>query len=328
MLERFRIKISKDAAPENKAVKPKKVEFASRSNPEVKKKLEEQFNRPEIFDFGNSPEDLGEDSRTEVYDVRPENLKSEVPVYLAPGWSATPMAHKENILAIAEAGREVISPNTPHGLNIMPKNEWPLAEVKKVEAILKTLERKKIEKTDIIAHSEGALNAVMAATLYPEKFRNIVLLNPAGLVGPDDWQSLIKRFLEDVQLQAKRDKDPEVRTSDHSNASLLEQAKGPANTVGLSPIRAFKEIQAIAAISIEGLLKNLHDQGIKIAIVHTVDDKVFPMARLNNMVKSKDIDGFYSVQGTHNEIFMRPEYYARFLEGVLSDLEKKPSIAS
>ncbi len=73
--------------------------------------------------------------------------------------------------------------------------KYPKEEVRKALNILGVLEEKDVEKTDVIAHSEGAVNTLIAASLYPEKFRNIVLFGPAGLIGEDTFTRLFQGFL-------------------------------------------------------------------------------------------------------------------------------------
>jgi len=62
---------------------------------------------------------------------------------------------------------------------------------------------------------------------------------------------------------------------------------------------------------------------LKISIIHGVDDKFFPMERVQKMTTSKIVDGFYSVKGTHNEILLHQETHTKLIGQVLDALEKK-----
>jgi pimeloyl-ACP methyl ester carboxylesterase len=137
----------------------------------------------------------------EVVDVRPENPKTEIPVFFAPAWGCSTEVYKPALEELSKTHRRVVSSNHPRiggSLeNLVPDeiiNQYPTETLRKSLNILGVLEQKGVGKTDIIAHSEGAINTVIAATLHPEKFRNIVLFAPAGLIGKDKFTRLLQGF--------------------------------------------------------------------------------------------------------------------------------------
>ncbi|MBU6414803.1 alpha/beta hydrolase [Patescibacteria group bacterium] len=152
---------------------------AEKSKENEKTYLEKQFQNPKIFGLEGAEDEI------EIFDIIPHKAKTNVPMLFISGWSGTPHAYKENILSHAKFGRRVISSNTPHGIEAQNNEQFPNSEMRKVVAAIKTLEACGIEKVDAVGHSEGAIDVVMAAVLYPEKFRNIVLVNPGGLQGKD-----------------------------------------------------------------------------------------------------------------------------------------------
>src|SRR3989344_7534285 len=84
-------------------------------NPEPKKRSEflgKQFDTPEEYTYGSTT--------LEAFDVSPEVLKSEVPVFFGTGWSASRGIYEADILGLAEQGRRVISIFAPHGIDTEP----------------------------------------------------------------------------------------------------------------------------------------------------------------------------------------------------------------
>lgn len=270
--------------------------------------LVEQFNHPEEIEINGEV--------VEVMDIAPPELKTDTPTIVVPGFSATPEALKDAILRTAEAGRRVISADAPHGVKTERKDTGlPGAEARKIEVLLGLIEAKDLEKVNVIANSEASIYTAAAAALFPEKFKNIVLVEPAGLIGNDSFFKLLKRVQEDLKKERERE-------------SRMQRVKYPASeAIGRRSIRSniiasIREVRAMAHADITPLLEQAHKQGVGISIIHAVEDRVFPMERVQQMVKSHMIDGFYSVEGTHNSIYQF-EPFGRAAEKALSALERK-----
>lgn len=111
-----------------------------------------------------------------VVDVKPERAKTEIPAMWLRGWGTTVEVHEDNILELAQRGRRTLAIDASHGIASENIPESTTAqgreihdiELRKVAALLKTLDEKEIEQTDMVAHSEGAIYGVMAALLRPE----------------------------------------------------------------------------------------------------------------------------------------------------------------
>ncbi len=290
----------------------------SESNSEVQAETEEeyllkQFDNPEKINLGGEGEDR---ENIEIVDISPRELKTEVPTIMLPGFTVTPAALKDAILRTAQAGRRVISAYAPHGIDIKEKRtDLPEAELRKLELLLKIIEAKKLDKVNVIANSESAIYATAAAVLYPEKFADIVYMEPAGLIGDDSFLKLILRTQSDDKM-FKKHKDS------------LQPLKYPSSPeIGKKSIRSdilasIKEVIAISKADITPGLEEIHKQGVGVSIIHAADDRIFPMEKVQKMVKGKMIDGFYSVRGSHNMVYLY-EPFGRIAEKALSDLEKK-----
>jgi pimeloyl-ACP methyl ester carboxylesterase len=285
---------------------------------EKKPQFAEQWEHPDRFQF--------EDTEVFAYDIKPEHEKTDVPVAFAQGFSGTPLMFKKDIDKLVENERRVISVNAMHGVphNIPEekKRDLPDAELRKVAALLDTLDAKDIEKVDGVGNSEGSMVLVLAATLYPERFRNLVLEQPAGLIGEDTPLRLGARFETDIvtsEIKAARNK---ISRTPHGITPPKKESSD------LSPKNfylALQEIRAMANTKLPELLAELKSRGIGISIIHGAHDKAFPMERMQEMVKADMIDGFYSVRGSHAEV--RPEQekkaYTELAEYALATMEKR-----
>ena len=270
--------------------------------------FEQQFAKKEVIQTSAGP--------TEIVDIRPVFQKDTVPILFAPGWGDTQQSYKESLEIIHYGKRRVLSVSHPRGAkNITGKDPvYPMAEIRRMQSLIGVISQKNLEKVDVIAHSQGAIDTIIAATLHPEKFRNIVLVNPGGLIGQDKFHKLVGRML----VSAVHDITQAMRNP-YERSPLTNASKEIAKYFSKNPKRAIEEINAIAKSDILEMIKNLHDGGIGIAIVQGEDDPIFPISRIGEVLKdSKDsIDGFYSFKGGHNKIITE----ARFTNSALNALD-------
>lgn len=279
--------------------------------------LSEQFEHTEILDL---PEGV-----IEIIDLLPEKLKTRIPVVLAPGWTATPNVYRENLLSLAGRNRRVLSFRAPHGIETREKDlpaDVPDAELRKVAALVKVLEKKGIPQADIVGHSEGGIYATLAFSLYPEKFRNLVLVNPAGIIGPDTVRRLVVEFSRGVILQLIQGVHDSARRK-----SMLRAFGESARSVAEGPVHTIKEVLAISQADIRSMLRAVKQKGKGISIIHAADDKTFPVDRAQEALGGPDgdglIDNFYVVKGSHNILYLEPEEYSHLIDIALDALENK-----
>jgi pimeloyl-ACP methyl ester carboxylesterase len=262
-----------------------------------------------------------------ILDISPEVLKTDIPVVISPGWSENPKVFEKVIAELNQSGRRVVALSYS-GVGITKrKTDYPSIEVSKGEAILDVLSHKGIPKVDIVGHSEGAIGAILAASFEPKKVGSLILVTPAGLVGKDTFPKIFGRF----STKMIRDHRDLLKTLDYRPLKEPKRAEASAlagylkegyKYVLKNPITGLREAIAISQFDLQNELKELHDLGIKIAIVASVDDLLFPMNRLQSAVNSGDIDGFISVKGGHEEIHLQ-ENYGKAIDEVLSGLDKR-----
>jgi len=290
--------------------------------PEYKRSeaLAKQFAQSEKYEYGGTT--------IEAFDIQPEKLKTETPVFFGTGWSASRGVYEASILGIADKGRRLLSMFVPHGIDTDPDfgtgdKTYAAAELRKAAAMLRTLEEKGVEQLDIVAHSESALWTLIVATIHPEKIRNIVLIDPAGLIDDETTSRLAVSFcLDIVQGALNKEKLPrpkiERSVQPGSGTDLFGALK---NMIG-DPMRSLKEVLAMRDADIRDILENLKAQGKHIAIIQGARDAIFPMERMQRVVNTTQVDGFYSVYGAHNEINSNPEAYITVIDHALDALEK------
>ena len=274
--------------------------------------FEQQFANKEVLQTAAGP--------TEIVDIGPVSLKDPVPILFAPGWGDTHQSYEKSLEIIHDGSRRVLSVSHPRrGKSAVQDSDFPVAEARKVQSLIEIIDQKHLEKVDVIAHSEGAIYAIIAATLHPDKFRNIVLVNPGGLIGEDKFHTLVGRML----VSAFRDTTQAMRSS-HEKGPFMNAVNEMARYIAENPKRAIEELNAIAKSDILEMVKNLHDGGIGIAIIQGEDDPIFPISRIGEVLRdSKDsIDGFYSFKGGHNKIITEPRYTKSALSA-LDDLRHK-----
>jgi pimeloyl-ACP methyl ester carboxylesterase len=281
--------------------------------------LAEQFAHPETYQYGSTT--------VETFDVKPEHPKSDVPVFFGTGWSASRGVYEAAILGTADRGRRVLSMYAPHGVDTGPDfgtgdKTYAAAELRKAAAMLRTLEEKKIEHLDIVAHSESALWSLIVASMHPEKIRNIVLIDPAGLIDEDNLPRLAVDFSRDVVRETlNKEKLPRPKVDRSVQPGSSQDMFGALKNMLGNPMRSLKEVLALKDADIRGMLEELKALGKHIAVIQGARDVVFPMEKMQRVVNTKQVDGFYSVYGEHNEINSHPQAYIEVIGHALDALE-------
>lgn len=282
--------------------------------------FEQQFSNKETLHF--------KEGKIDVVDIAPKNLREETPILLVPGWSENPSTYKDSLNFISDQNRRVLSLGySPNLRKIENDGQYPDVELQKANLLLDVLKQKGIEKIDVIAHSEGAINVLIAAMIDPSYFRNVVLDKPAGLIGHDSKRGLISRFIslmkQEIKLRPLLSTDP--------NSALTAAARVTAY-LAEHPVRVMKELDALTSYEITDLIKDLREkEGVMFSVFAGVDDPLFPAFTVGWQIKNtrQPIEGFYSVRDHgqrdlgHNALSLRPEVHARESLRALDDLQRK-----
>lgn len=308
----------------------------------------------EQFNFEADPQE----NKIAVRRIKPEQLKSETPVFVVPGFGVTAEAFDHVMQHLAkEDGRESLAVEDPHGLDdrILDdffeklrqnrteaeieqiKQKYPAVELKKIAAMFKAQDQEEISQCDAVGFSQGCLEVIYAAEIDPDRFRNLVLVDPAGIVGKHSRATLYKRtaenaIAENVNVLAKK-----YEGADEAAKRIKSDGKVMAGVVGSNLTETLLEdTQAISEADITEKLENLRKLGIKITIIHGVDDKIFPLDKVFDQKKEdgkihtgpqthlnkNTADIFLPVKGTHNQTGLYLHKWMRMVEFGLGKMEE------
>ncbi len=297
----------------------------------------EKFDSPEKaqhFSFDEQFKNLEEvwlpGGTAEVGDFTPENLKDEVPIFLAQAWGLGLESYKLAMEQLFNDERRVLSIAHPRiggsinsSMNVKELSEkYPTAELRKALNILEVLEEKGIKKVDAIAHSEGAINIAIAAMMYPEKFRSIAFFGPAGMMEDESWPRLAKGF---AGQRDRAESLKDVPITEGERAVGAASGREVLNYFLKNPTRAMSEVAAMKSghQQVKDLLPYLHDLGIHIAVMSAESDPVFPQAEVRKAADMDAVDTFISVRGGHGTIGEHPELVMPSIEAAFEAFAKE-----
>jgi predicted ATP-grasp superfamily ATP-dependent carboligase len=293
-----------DHAPTNSLGVPESVSISSEFNgAESREFFERQYESPQRVEAGR-------DSFL-IFDIRPMQSKSELPILFCPGWMENPENHKETIYALYRLGRRTIFPDSPHGIEPKERTLYPEAELRKAAVLIETLRLLKISEVDAIAHSEGAINLAIAATAETKSpFRNVVFHSPAGMC---DAASLLRGAWRGFQEALHENIRQKTRLTERQ---LLRDAQRRRMYLWKTLRQTLLEACAIVRADIRGMLVTMRRQGTAIAVIHAVDDRLFRMNKMQRNLDATMVDGFYSVEGGHQQLLVEPSRHGH-LAGVV-----------
>lgn len=265
-----------------------------------------QFNTKKTIDFHGR--------HISYIDVEPLLSKNNTPIFIAPGWGETPKTFKDLIHLLFDGGFRVISVSHPRqDLKLITKSNISRLESQKAEIILTVLKALDIEKTNAVAHSEGAINVVIAAHVMPSIFKNILLVSPGGLVENESFFELVSRFIGNLfQGGARAFTDPMARA--HIIQSSIETVK----YFIMNPVMGLLEGSAISRTHLQNFLIDLRANNISIGVIHGTDDIVFPLKKMKSLAGLPWID-LHTMKGDHSDIYTHPENYVTILKQRFED---------
>lgn len=281
--------------------------------------FEKQFQDKRNFSF---PE-----GNVSAVDVEPRN-SAELPILLAPGWSENQDTYKKSLKVIYDEGRRGISLGfSRRGGKVEEHETYPQAELRKANQALGVLVAKGIDRVDGIFHSEGAIYGLIAATLHPEQFRNIVLDKPAGLIGKDTKARLTGRFIK-LLIREALERKPYSFTDPTNSVSSSSRT---LSYIAGNPLRMLSEMDALTTEEITSLIHHLEEQGVKFSIIAGPSDPLFPVSRQIEHMRAKKaetgkklpIEGYYSVKGGHNELSIHADKHAFLAVDALNGLQRR-----
>ena len=243
-------------------------------------------------------------------DVAPQILKSTTPIFIAPGWGETPRTFKSLMRLLYENGFRVISVYHPrHDLKLITRSNISRVESQKAEIIIDILNKQQIEKVDMVAHSEGTVNSVIAAYLKPSLFRQLILVGPGGLVEKQSFPGLIGRFL----INMFQDGGISMLWNKNEFIDFFQSTMDVLKYFLSNPMLGLLEGSAISHSHIQESLVRLHEINIPITIVCGTKDIVFPRNKMNSLSTFSWLD-VRDMPGSHDDIFISPQRYIGLIQ--------------
>jgi|GEM_PF-5219138 pimeloyl-ACP methyl ester carboxylesterase len=297
----------------------------------------------------------------EEHAASPEGARDATPIMIAPGYSVGAEALRRNAIGIAELGRSVATfVVPPTNREFDPRISFPpdTPSLTKIHAtaLLKAIDTCN-EKTfgegtkfDALGYSQGAINTVVAALAQPEKFRNILLVNPAGLTELDEpyltrFFKLSKKSFnhrDQVLTEAKRRPltlrqrfskehylwildnifDSGWETFDrsrvmHDEFSPEMQAMGKKG--GFKG--AVKVADAISRTNLIPMIQKVQQLGVRVAILPAEEDPLFDVAQIEEAGKKAGVE-VYGAAGAHANVGFRPGAMASLYIDCFQDMNE------
>lgn len=261
----------------------------------------------------------------DLHKLKPENPISPIPVLVVPGFGSSVQSYRLLMEQLYFHDFITICPDYKYGMSGEPKKWLFFPDVNKVkqQAIFAAIEaegypnHQEIKQVNVIAHSKGAYDAVLAAVKHPHNFRNIIMVAPIGL-------RLKMNVFKDIKtLREGYHKDKEDK------AHLIAERKDVAKLVLINnmyendykedKMRYYSEGFAVVTDSMQKLLPALREKGIKTIIVSQIDDSIYPPDSYSAAIKS-GVNGFIEVPGIHGEIKFTP-HVGQIVSNLLKGME-------
>lgn len=253
----------------------------------------------------------------EFVDIFPQEPRSgALPVLIACGWAESLQSIRETLHAIHLTGRRVIAIDPARVDHIGGiRSIFPADAYIKGVAYLRLLHKLGISKVDIVAHSEGAINALIATIINKEYFHRLILVAPAGMIKHDGIFPLAGRFLNDFLHIAKNGFTK--KDADHEH---LEQVyvKSVLRYFFMNPIQSLREALMLPHIQLKDMISRSRKQNIPIHLLLGTKDIVFPLERVKESLSRVKVESIDTYEGDHSTIHVSPEKIIPLIEKLLN----------
>ena len=262
----------------------------------------------------------------DYFDV-PAHSSEDIPVLYAPGWAQATDVIRGPVAALAESGRRVMSVSAPHGVNPDDEmeQEFSVPEQRKVTAMNALLKDRHVNKIDAIGHSEAGMYLTAAAMKHPQQFRTIVLINPAGVRETDSMQHLMTRGIKegvvDIVKRLGSVLTNTYKPGDSKKMANLARLLGKQPNIVTPHLgHSVSEVSMLGTKNALARLPELRSKGIKIVIIQTDGDQMFPPSESG--LTENHYDKIIHMPGTHNEVIKDPK---QFMDAALQAIEELQS---
>ena len=197
-----------------------------------------------------------------------------------------------------------------YDLKLVTRGNISRLEYQKAQAIISVIDSLEIRKIDIVAHSEGAINAIIVAHLYPEKINSMILVGPGGLTENESFFELLSRFIADAfQNNIDIFNLDELKLFIRSFVELFKYFLS-------NPILGLLEGSAVSHTHMYQYLIELSKYNIPITIILGKKDIIFPRNKMTDLSTLNGVT-IVDMEGGHNDICFHPQRYANFIKDKL-----------
>lgn len=259
-------------------------------------------------------------------EVRPDWERTS-PVVLAPGWGTVPETYQEFVLDLAREGWRSLVFESFQGTGAGKRKENALeAEHRKAAALVELLEHENITSAHGVGHSAGNLKLLMAAN-GSDRFRDVVLMNPAGMLKKESARRIIESYTRESFKQAVRSlHDPVLRKE------ILRTFPMGKRKVVREARRSTQEVQAMAAVNLRGMVSEFREHGGKVALLVSSGDLIFPPEKILEGLNADEFfdaaSSFKKKDAGHGAPVLDAPLFAKAVSQQLEQLERMPNVTS
>lgn len=245
----------------------------------------------------------------EVADVCPKSPESVKPILIVGGWGEPEWSRSASLRTIASEHRRAISIKFPRTFFGSSWEGGAQVHFQKAEALARVLNELNIDKVDVIGQSEGAITATILANNNPEIVEELLLMNPAGSLGPENPFGLAGRFSVMTAKRLFRQGKKGLIKAEDALDSIGHAGRFLFSNIPLT----WREIHAISKADIYDMLSNIRENGTHVSIIHGVDDTLFPADRVAREAERQSFsnNSFNFVPGDHTDITSNPDIHVR-----------------
>ncbi len=266
----------------------------------LRDRFKEQFSKFETLNYKGAD--------FEMIDLTPEAMTDTVPVVFVPGFGKSPRSYEEALFEVYKSGRRVLGMTAPTKNFVVEKKKdtIPNAQAMRAEALTHMLDAKGVGLADVIGHSEGAMNAAIAASEAPERFRHFVFVALPGVTDEQSYFEIAKRGVQRTIYEKG-----EMKNADAITKTRYERAAADIRTwiKGRGALKGTIESMNPGRMSIADEVRALHESGHGVSIISGVEDKMLPMNEYQRdktdtprSASDLGVDGFYSIKKGHSEL--------------------------
>ena len=157
------------------------------------------------------------------------------------------------------------------------RGQWPIIQLAKACELYGTLVESSVTRADVVGFCEGGVTATILASVHPEAVSRLVLVNPAGMTDEDNSDRLLGRFKDKNRRYAS------MILRDIINGNVSESTYKMVKS-SINRLLGMSALASLADIRIADTLKDLSNKGIKVSVVHSKNDQLYPYGAVNKNI--------------------------------------------